>query len=127
MKTLFSGCELLDGFDIRCGFLTDKCKSVSIVPEGDCSVIRLYSDGEKIVGETFKIIIRLVMNEENSENLNFLNSLSDWIRSVKVSEFISDTCHVNPVGITLIQSPVLEDDDIHSGKYTIKIRLDTII
>lgn len=120
-------CELLNGFDIRCGHLTNKCKSVSIVPVGDCTTLRSYSDGERIIGENFKLIIRLAMHEENSNNFDFLNALSDWIRKVKVSEITSDTYPLIPVGITLTQGAKLEEDDIHSGKYTIKFRLDTMI
>lgn len=125
LKGLLSTCELLEGFDIRCGHLTNRCKSVSIVPEGDCTIIRSYSDGGKIIGENFKLVIRLAIYEENCSNFEFLNALSDWLRSVKVSKFSSDACPITPVGIALLQSAKLEDDDIHSGRYTIKFRLDT--
>lgn len=119
LLNLLKGCEYLDGFMIAVGFLDEKTNSVSIVPDGNDEVVRKYCDGAKIMGYGFSLIIRLDTNFcDNSKNINFLEKLTDWLSSVRLSE---DFGYI-PLGISVNKGPKLKEDKIHSLKYEINCR-----
>ncbi len=130
LKELFGRCELLKGFDIKCESLSEEEKSVSVIPTGKNEVIRAYSDGDAIIGFEFDLIFRLMMNEDNTENHNLLELILLWIYSVDLYSFneirelyLSD---FTPVSLLVTEGPYLYNDDIHSGKYKIRCRIDNL-
>ena len=119
LLNLLKGCEYLDDFIIAVGFLDEKNNSVSIVPDGDDEVVRKYCDGAKIMGYGFSLIIRLATDfSDNSKNLEFLEKLTDWLSSIRLSD---DFLHI-PLGIVINKGPKLKEDKIHSLKYEINCR-----
>lgn len=119
LLNLLKGCEYLDDFVIAVGFLDEKNNSVSIVPDGDDEVVRKYCDGAKIKEYGFSLIIRLGANfGDNSKNLDFLEKLTDWLSSIRLSD---DFLHI-PLGIVINKGPKLKEDKIHSLKYEINCR-----
>lgn len=119
LLNLLKGCEYLDDFMIAVGFSDEKNNSVSIVPDGDDEVVRRYCDGAKIMGYGFSLIIRLATNfSDNSKNLDFLEKLTDWLSSIRLSD---DFLHI-PLGIVINKGPKLKEDKIHSLKYEINCR-----
>lgn len=119
LLNLLKGCEYLDDFMIAVGFLDEKNNSVSIVPDGNDEVVRKYCDGAKIMGYGFSLIIRLATNfSDNSKNIEFLEKLTDWLSSIRLSD---DFLHI-PLGIVINNGPKLKEDKIHSLKYEINCR-----
>lgn len=116
---LIKGCEYLKDFVVGAGFLSEKTNSVSIVPDGKEEIVRQYCDGAKIKGYGFSLIIRLGTNfGDNSKSLNFLEKLTDWLSSLRLSDGFG---HI-PLGISVDNGPSLKEDNIHSLKYEINCR-----
>lgn len=127
LKKILNKCEYLDGFDIRVGMLCEKVKSVSVVPVGKVSVIRSYSDGGRIIGEDFDIIIRLPLKDDNCDNFSLLKKISKWLSdlSERMEEFsYEDKGDFSPLGFKIISDARLLGDDIHSARYKITCRFD---
>lgn len=118
---LFKNCEYIKDFELGAGFLSDKVNSVSVVPDGDEEIIREYTDGAKIKGYRFSLIIRLPSRmEKNLQNLDFLENICRWISSFNPSGQMEGV----PLDIKVIQGATLCDDNIHSLKYRIKCRFE---
>lgn len=130
IKNIFNSCELLKDFTVYTDYLSDSCNSISIIPKDSHTVIRSYSDGGKILGFEFDIIVRLGMNsDDNTRNYDLLDDLVNWIISFDPSlkdTFSEGDDTYSPLRINFLEGPVLADDNIHSGKYKIKCRLDCI-
>ena len=122
LMDLFKDCEYIKGYEMGIGYLSDKVNSMSIVPDGDEEIIRKYSDGAKIKGYNFSLIIRLgAKMGNNSENFSFLDTLCDIISSLTTDDFPEMTNGV-PLDIKIIKGATLYEDNIHSLKYRIKCR-----
>ena len=130
IKNIFASCELLKGFNINTDFLDDSCNSISIIPKDSYTVVRSYSDGEQILGFEFDIITRLPLNSnDNTRNYDLLDSLILWIVNFRPNDSMYPPDgfeSYSPLKIKFLEGPVLADDNIHSGKYKIKCRLDCI-
>ncbi len=130
IKNIFASCELLNGFNINTDYLADSHNSISIIPKDSYTVVRSYSDGEKILGFEFDIIVRLPMNShDNTRNYDLLDNLVVWIVNFNPSASVCPPEGFDsyiPLRIKFLEGPVLADDNIHSGKYKIKCRLDCI-
>lgn len=119
---LFKNCEYIKGYEVGIGFLSDKVNSMSIMPDGDEVITRKYSDGAKIKGYNFSLIIRLGATiGDNSKSFSLLDKLCDRISAISSDNFPKMTDGV-PLGIKIIQGATLYEDDIHSLKYRIKCR-----
>ena len=121
---LLKDCEYIKGYEMGIGFLRDRVNSVSIVPDGDEEIIRNYIDGAKIKGYKFSLLIRMNADFcDNSNNFLKLEKICDWLSSLSPDNLKSMTDGV-PLGIKIIKSGTLSDDNIHSLKYEIKCRFD---
>lgn len=121
---LLKDCEYIKGYEMGIGFLRDKVNSVSIVPDGDEEIIRNYMDGAKIKGYNFSLLIRMGAEFcDNSKNFLKLEKICDWLSSLSTDNLKGMEDGV-PLGIKIIKSGTLYDDNIHSLKYKIKCRFD---
>ena len=117
---LFKNCEHFNGFKIGAGFLLEKSNSVSVVPDGEESVIRTYCDGAKIKSIGFSLIIRLASDfGDNSEHFAFLDKVSRWIDSYKN---FPEGFQYEPLRFEIVKGAKLTEDNVHSLKYNIKCR-----
>ena len=130
IKRILKTCEYLSSYDIRCDVLTKREQSVSVVPTGEIKLIKEYRDGDRIIGTEFDLMIRLLMNDDNRENYTFLDKISAWINQLNLAdyqEFINEYFkNCTPVRISVLSGPQLVKDDIRSGKYKIRLRIDCL-
>ena len=130
LKALLRFCKFLDGYDIRCDMLSEKNSSVSIVPTGNNKVIRTYADGEKIIGTEFDIVTRLKQNDDNCDNYNLLENLILWLSEINFSQYNTLKSQYydlfTPLSFTIINGACLKKDDIRSGQYKIRCRIDCL-
>ncbi len=121
---LLKDCEYIKGYEMGIGFLRDKVNSVSVVPDGDEEIIRSYTDGAKIKGYNFSLLIRMSTDFcDNSKNFLKLEKICDWLSS-RSADNLGGMEDGVPLGIKVIRSGTLSDDNIHSLKYEIKCRFE---
>ena len=119
---ILKDCEYIKGYEMGIGFLSNKVNSVSVVPDGNEEIIKRYSDGAKIKGYDFSLILRLdAAIGDNSKNFSLLSNLCDWLSIRELDDFPKLTDGM-PLGISIIQGATLYEDNIHSLKYRIKCR-----
>ena len=128
IKYVMENCECLNGFSVSVDYVSEKEKSISIIPKNSYKCLKTYSDGEKIMGFDFSLIIRLKTNlSDKSENYRMLDNIAEWIYS-----FAPDRYEINPgekykpLKIEVISGPILDSDDIRSGRYRIDCRFDCL-
>ena len=130
IKTILSRCEQLSDFNISTDRLKSSKNSISIVPTDSYKLIKSYSDGDRIIGFEFGIMVRLALDsDDNTRNYDILDSIVTWISHFEPQdgdEICENGVSCSPLGIELISGPVLADDNIHSGKYKMECRLDCI-
>ena len=56
IKNVIGSCEYLNDFDVCVDYISQKEKSVSIIPVNSQKCLRTYSDGEKVIGVEFKLV-----------------------------------------------------------------------
>ena len=124
IKHIIKSCEYLNDFDICVDYISQNEKSVSIIPVNSQNCLRTYSDGEKVIGVEFKLIIRLKTDvEDKSENYRLLDNISNWLYEFEPEEFKSEAPeNFIPLKMEVVSGPVLDSDDIHSGRYKIDCR-----
>lgn len=129
IKQIMEQSECFNGFKILMDYLSETEKSISIVPKNSFRCIKTYSDGEKIMGCEFSIIIRLTTNnEDKSENYNLLDNVCEWLYNFSPSSTIYNLSDKNiPLKIDILSGPVLDSDNIHSGRYKIDCRFEYLL
>ena len=119
---VLKNCRYIKGYEMGIGFLSNKVNSVSVVPDGNEEIIKRYSDGAKIKGYDFSLILRLdAAFGDNSINFSLLSNLCDWLSALEFNDFPKMT-DGTPLGINVIQGGTLYEDNTHSLKYKIKCR-----
>lgn len=130
LKALLGFCKFLGGYDIRCDMLGEKNRSVSLIPTGNNKVIRAYADGERIIGTEFDIVLRLKLNDDNCDNYNLTDNLILWLSNIDFSQFKALKAEYSdfftPISLTIIDGAYLKKDDIRSGQYKIRCRIDCL-
>ena len=122
LVNILKDCRYIKGYEMGIGFLSNKVNSVSVVPDGDEEIIKRYSDGAKIKGYNFSLILRLGANiGDNSKNFSLLSNICEWLSSLESDDF-PKMIDGTPLGISIIQGGVLCEDNTHSLKYKIKCR-----
>lgn len=130
IKSIFHNHQELCDFDINIDFLNDSVNSISIVPENSYILLRSYSDGDRIYGFEFSVIIRLdtdILDKKKNYHLldSITKSLMDFnLKSAGFEDFLLP--ELSPMKINILNGPVLYEDNIHSSKYKLKCRLDCI-
>ena len=79
------------------------------------------------MGFEFSLIIRLKTDlADKSENYRALDNITAWLYGFDPERYKNSKDNYVPLKIEVISGPILDSDDIHSGRYRIDCRFDCL-
>lgn len=122
---ILKSCECLSGFRIAADYLDKENGSVCVTTCSGENASRLYCDGSGIFYKDFELYFRIGGGKDKAEqNRTLFYELSDELCNFgKTHTFPSFQGSGQPSEISIIGDVAVSDDELHSVKYKMTIRL----